>query len=693
MKMLNFKRQTVQGKEGVWSKMFWGIVVFKCILMALFSSNYQNELFVPFVTHFLQQGGNPWDYFYYQPTGVEFPYSPVMLYVFSLFYAPVVWLKMNGPVVQNVFFKFPTLLADIGLFILLNRMFQDTRKVLIFYFSTPIILYAAYMHSQVDLIPSAILFCSVYLLTQKRWVLSAVTFGAAVCAKLHVIAALPLMLIFIYKNQNLKKAAQYAIIVPVVFCCFAGWFFSPGYVELVLRNPKQSLLFDAVFTVGNRQIYISLLVAGLIYLRYSAFRKINHDLLYTFLALIFASFLVFTSPSPGWYVWLFPFLSIFFIKCYERQPFSLYLFAGINGMYLIYVIFFFKPEFVDLIFLDKVIDWKVTLPELKDISFTFLEVSLVACMYAFYKFGVKSNYLYKKNSPTVLGIAGDSAAGKTVLLSDIQKILQERLLKIEGDADHRWEREDAHWKSLTHLNPKANLLHRQYDDIIKLKYGKSVARADYDHATGRFTDKQKLKADDYIVLSGLHAFYLPKMRKVVDVKIYMDTDEQVRQRWKIMRDVKKRGKRLKDVIKQIESRKADAKRYILPQKDFADLIIRYFANHPFDAKDPNVAVRYQLRFTIDSNISLNWLAEELQKTCEVYWDYSEDLTSQNLTVEGEIEAEEVGRLASQMIANLEELLGERPQWEHGYRGLVQLMVVLIISEKIKMIHEGDRDAF
>ena len=135
---------------------------------------------------------------------------------------------------------------------------------------------------------------------------------------------------------------------------------------------------------------------------------------------------------------------------------------------------------------------------------------------------------------------------------------EDHILNIEGDGDHRWERGDANWKEMTHLNPRANYLYRQAEDLRVLRGNNAVKRADYDHNTGTFTAKRKLMPRPYIIMCGLHSLYLPQMRQVLDMKIYLDTDESLRCYWKLGRDQGDRGHDREAVMAQIEKRRADA---------------------------------------------------------------------------------------------------------------------------------------
>jgi len=92
------------------------------------------------------------------------------------------------------------------------------------------------------------------------------------------------------------------------------------------------------------------------------------------------------------------------------------------------------------------------------------------------------------------------------------------LLNWRVTEDHKWERGDTHWQQFTHLDPKANYIHRQAEQLLALKAGRSVVRMIYDHSTGKFRKSGEIKPSEFIVLDGLHPFYLPKMRKIIDLK-------------------------------------------------------------------------------------------------------------------------------------------------------------------------------
>ena len=503
--------------------------------------------------------------------------------------------------------------------------------------------------------------------------------------KLHVLAALPLILVYIYRNNRKRDLLRYALTVLVIYALVTGpYLSSDGFHAMVLANKKQSLLFDTLFSVGQLNLYLPIFAALLVYMRFALYSKINNDLFYTFLGILFSIFIFLVYPSPGWYVWILPFLSIFFIKLYSESSKVLLIYGALSLAYIAFFIPFHIPEFCELIFMGRPMDLKVYDQGLRNIAFTFLETTLFGTVYALYRFGVRSNSIYKENFATVIGIGGDSGSGKSTILSDIKSMLGEKVLELEGDADHKWDRRDFNWQKFTHLDPRANFLHRQAADILTLKTGKPVERVEYDHGEGSFTPSKTVMPREYVVLSGLHTFYLPLLRKLVDVKIYMDTEDRVRKHWKVVRDAAERGYTKEAVLAQLEKRTGDAEKYIYPQRNFADIIIRYFTDEDFEVGEPGANPRIKLEVTLSASIHIEDLINKLIAAgVEVAWDYADDLKSQYIILGRPPGKDLIENLALETVANIEELISEKPVWVDGYRGFIQLLVLLSLSDKVK----------
>lgn len=674
-----------------------GVTICKVVLMGLFSSDYQNQMFMPFVETFITNDvgfNNPYEYYYLNNLIPSFPYPPLMLFIQSIG-GVLVHLFNNAPIfILNILFKIPNLIFDyIGMYYLM-RLFPDKRRYIgILYFASPIILYSTYMHGQLDIIPTAILVVAIYHLIQKSKRsrgIALVMLGLALATKLHILAILPILFLYALKRDGVKRSLE-IIIIPIGLALFIMLpFLSKGFIEGVIFNQEQKVLTQVYVSFVNIKIYIPILAIIFVYFKAFSLSNINKELLISFCGVLFAVFLALVPPMPGWYVWIVPFVTVFFINFSENKYKNITIYVTFNVLYVIYFIFLHKTDYIDLYLLNKNLsDLKINNEVMRNTAFTLLAGCLCYTTFLMYQLGIKSNSLYKrKNLPFTIGITGDSGSGKTTSMSLLESILNKKnMLFIEGDGDHRWERGDKRWKNYTHLNPKANYLYKQALDIEKLRIGASVKRVEYDHNTGKFSHEQKIQPNKYIILCGLHSFYLPQLRKVLDLKIYMNTDEVLRRYWKIQRDVTHRGYTKEKIIEQIESRMPDAYKYIIPQKEYADLVIRYFDYNLEDCCVDNYQVTVSLQITISASINLEPLMKRISEfDIRIKHDYSEDLQQQTVEFDGSSLIEkkiDYNYIAGEIIPQIDELCNEEIYFQEKLDGIIQLFILILISTKMQ----------
>ena len=676
-------------------------VLFKLLLMGLFSSDYQDQMFIPFVDLFLN-GENPYQVYYDNGLLPSFPYPSVMLLVECIGGVFVTFLDGIPVFFQNLVFKLPILLADLlGLYYLF-RISRDKRKyILALYFLSPIILYASYMHGQLDLIPTVFLVGAVYYLSdmslaakrERAYEWRFILFlTLALASKLHIAAALPLFFLYIYKRKGWKKAVCMTGIPVALTVAAALPFWGSGFVNMVLLNREQQAVNRVYLDYGNAHLLLTVLVLLFLYFQAFQVNQMNRDLLISMTGLLFSVFLAFVPAMPAWFIWIVPFFMLYLARQSENRGKMVLVYGGFNVLYLLYYVFFHTTQFVDLYFLGSSLAFLKQSDEgVRDIVFSLMVgvfLILVICMYLY---GVGSNSYYRRrNRPFTIGIAGDSGAGKTRLLQILEALLsKERVLALEGDGDHKWERGDRNWEEMTHLNPRANYLYRQAEDLKVLRGNNTIKRVDYDHETGTFTRKRRLSPKPYVVLCGLHSLYLPQLRQVLDMKVYLDTDDALRCHWKLCRDQGERGHDRTAVLEQIRARHKDAEKYIYPQKQYADLVIRYFDETLL--KNPEKAGKMQeislnVEFVLDAGINVEPLLSLLRDRGvpgELSYD---DLLHQKVSFRGE--DLDVGRgvwakTAAAVIPQIEDLTGGRILWEEGAGGLVQLMLLLVIGEIMK----------
>jgi len=203
----------------------------------------------------------------------------------------------------------------------------------------------------------------------------------------------------------------------------------------------------------------------------------------------------------------------------------------------------------------------------------------------------------------IFAICGDSGSGKTTIGNLLKKYFSSSFI-LECDRYHKWERGNDNWKSITHLNPEANYIAKMNEDIFDLKIGKSIYQVDYDHHSGKFTEREKINTSDNIIVCGLHSLY-SKNDSVYNLKIFMDTDINLKHSWKIKRDTVERGYSLEKVLNQIKSREIDYIEYIYPQREKSDVIINFITNDKFDLEniDKELDIYLNIYFNKDINLS------------------------------------------------------------------------------------------
>lgn len=191
----------------------------------------------------------------------------------------------------------------------------------------------------------------------------------------------------------------------------------------------------------------------------------------------------------------------------------------------------------------------------------------------------------------IISISGSSGVGKTTL-SELFAMAagKDESLILSGDDLHRWERTHPSWKTYTHLNPAANDLELGHNHLLDLKNGLPVNRNLYNHDTGKFEEQIKINPKKTIIYEGLHSLYLEKTAKLADIKIFVDTDNSLKTEWKLKRDTKKRGYTKEEVMNAISRRTVDEILHIKPQKDRADIIVKFTKN-----KNSSITLEYECK--------------------------------------------------------------------------------------------------
>jgi phosphoribulokinase len=203
--------------------------------------------------------------------------------------------------------------------------------------------------------------------------------------------------------------------------------------------------------------------------------------------------------------------------------------------------------------------------------------------------------------PIILGIVGDSAAGKTTITSGLVKLLgPERVTHVCTDDYHKYDRRERAALNITALHPDCNYLDILELHLERLHYGQPILKPVYDHATGTLVRPEYLQPREFVIVEGLLGFHSATMRQFFDVKVYLGPPENLRQVWKIKRDTAKRGYTAAQVLAELAKREADSRDFIRPQRQHADIVVEFYppAGVAPDQAGAQLHVRLTLRPTI-----------------------------------------------------------------------------------------------
>ena len=179
--------------------------------------------------------------------------------------------------------------------------------------------------------------------------------------------------------------------------------------------------------------------------------------------------------------------------------------------------------------------------------------------------------------PIILGIVGDSAAGKTTLTKGIAQVFgEENVTVICTDDYHRYDRKQRAEKGISALHPDCNYVNIIEQHLDLLRQGQAILKPIYNHTTGEFDPPEYIEPRKYVIVEGLLGYSSRKMLGSYDVKVYLAPPESLRTTWKIKRDTRKRGYTDEQVLEQLRKREPDSEAYIRPQRQWADVIVSFY---------------------------------------------------------------------------------------------------------------------
>ena len=182
-----------------------------------------------------------------------------------------------------------------------------------------------------------------------------------------------------------------------------------------------------------------------------------------------------------------------------------------------------------------------------------------------------------ENGILVIGIAGGTASGKTTLMKNLINEFGGEVTVLSHDNYYK-RHDDMPYEERCTLNydePAAFDTSLMVYHLDQLRHGHSIECPVYDFTIHNRADETvRLVPRKVIIVEGILIFENEELRSLMDIKIFVDTDADIRLCRRIKRDVNKRGRSLESVLTQYQQTvKPMHERYVEPSKKYADLVV------------------------------------------------------------------------------------------------------------------------
>ncbi|MBT8198393.1 MAG: uridine kinase [Acidimicrobiia bacterium] len=186
--------------------------------------------------------------------------------------------------------------------------------------------------------------------------------------------------------------------------------------------------------------------------------------------------------------------------------------------------------------------------------------------------------------PVVIGIAGGSGSGKSTIVEAIGDATGGQVGLMEHDAYYR---DNAHLDfeqraAINYDHPDSLESELLVEHLAALRSGMSVDKPVYDFSTHlRTGETARVTPAPVVIVEGILVLVEPDLRRMMDLKIFIDTDPDIRLLRRLQRDIEERGRDLESIIAQYEGTVRPMHlQFVEPSKRYADIIIPEGYNPP-----------------------------------------------------------------------------------------------------------------
>ncbi|WP_144038787.1 hypothetical protein [Prochlorococcus marinus] len=648
----------------------------------------QDVWFIDFIKNSINNPSlDPWSsYLSNYGDSLGFPYGPIMFLIFIPL-SFTFWFIGIPFGLEDYFlgigFRFNLLIFDLISLLVLSKLLNNKKEIIIFYWLSPLIFYVTYIYGQLDIIPTTIVLIGYLKLYKNEFKNSGYFFGLAIATKLSFALIIPFPIIYLWQNKrlsfgfkpfikSLSEILLVFVLTPVI---------SSGYRQMVLSTPEKASLISFNFSL-NDDLKIFILPLIFILIIYSIWRlkRSNFTLLISITGLSFLISTLMMPPSPGWYLWALPFLIIYQIK------------TDINGKLLIsfftflpIIIIFPNNIFSKLSFLNSNYKYNTILINSlnADLIYTlFISLGILIAI-RLYRESIQSSNYYKLNKRAfVIGISGGPSSGKDILSKSIVDLLGDHSTLVFRERDYfKWNKNLSNTEKHNSINIKSNDLLKLNSDLDLISNKNVLNRKTINNSITKF-QSMKSFSKDFIVVNGYHIFLPDVLNKFFNIKIFLDPETELNKNWlKNKNDSQPNPTKISNF--------KDLKKYqdlYSEQKNCSDIIFSFsYINKEILSykKVQNLPIKMDV-FLKDGIYAEN-LSKALISICGVKLNSNISNTdfSAKLSIEGDIWPEDIKLAATRLVPNLEEIIDYNAKWQSNILGLMQLIILMQIAYVFK----------
>jgi len=664
----------------IWSDLFRDKVflfglIFKIVFIILFIPEIQTEWFLPFIVEAIESPSvSPWSAFVNSGGDpLAFPYGPIMFLVHLplTFLGWVVDVFTGLSYFSGLGFRVSLLGADLLLLSLLLQQFEKHwRGLLLHYWLSPIVIFITYWHGQMDLVPIVIFIFSISMLRKSKLISSSLILAASVAAKHSMVIILPFIIIYLwFKRSVIADVYKFIIYFLLTLILIEGLFlFDAGFQHMVLENREINKIFWLSISMGEGlQIYILPLVYLLLVYFTWRLRRMNYDLLLATLGVAFGIVILLTPAPTGWFLWLSPMLALHYSRGNGGSVILGVLFSFVFVIY--HFIYSSGSQMIfleDTVVLINILQFFENL-QIRSLLNTILVGIVSVIVLQIFRDGIRgSDYYHLGKKPLVIGISGGIGSGKNSFAKALVDLFGEnKVMKLLGEDYSNWDKSSPMWKTITRYDPRSSRHFTMISDLRKILNGEWIKRRTLNQETGRFSIEEVQKGHQVILISGLHALYSKQLVDMQDVGFFLNSEDGCKEH----------------ILDQ-----EDMEKYIHPQATQANVVYKLSPiNSEIDSSELNDS-RLRLNIKIQNGAYYQELMRVLIGVCglQVGVDELDEYGNVELTVQGEIQSEDIRFASIMVIPHLSEFINQEEGFCDGMLGVMQLVALMEIDEILKI---------